>query len=882
MGINKSYLKDKFLSTKGYKRNSPDVNNPYNVIPSNQITMKGVDFPIMGIDNTGHQKMMYPGQDYTFPGNYVTEFPLKNMGNKRFGQKGIYKPDFRSKSQIANTQGGQREYTNVPVQRTPTEAKAIREKQLAELKRKTEGTIRATTDADKEAQNRQALTFAGNAEKRGASSPLNDVLDFVNPFSYYYAGKDALRGVGQTAEGIYNLNPNQISSGLTQAGLGVLGAIPAVGELKPALKGASKVFSKKLPFTKYLPKNINMGRYDHDLDVNPNLSWRSDELVSGTKGLRPYNSKTGTYLQDDYIDNIKNWYESSEFKRIMKEEYPNVDIEKYKQSTLENLQKPITYNLEKQIPNSAGVYYPKNSNDAVFIGRPNFSQRVRVANQNKQIPEGEGQSYLKHFSATDHELSHQRTNSRELLPDYLTQEYLWKNTRPSIQEKPMSEVMSQFGDYKYYSDPTEFEVRMRQLREDLKREGIVDYFKEPIQQKHIEELATKYSGLTTEYGDIMRQQHKLKKYNPETKSFEVSPENKEKYFELEDKLMELENAGKVSQANMSKDTKDLLDRWNMKFLAENARRLPGVLPYALPIGGGLGAGYIMQKQKPKGTYQLGGTNPQRYQQDNTSVTSKINPVSKRLINEYNAEKLKSQQPAFNQGYQKTASDIERSDYYRKQKELRDKLKNVDVVTDIMQVGNFIPHPIAQAIGTVGNLLGAATDVTQAGMDFGDENYGNMVMNLGSAALSGYLGSKGRGYTRDMFNTVPGSMADKIASFGSRSGNYRPLTALPNLKNNPVIQRGLNYNRAILGGLGVETLYDAGTFDNKTRLGLPIKPIYQGGGTMSMPGVNGQVVSSGPQPLSSVKKTRGPISKDTKGNVKTMSNKQVKKILKNTK
>lgn len=77
------------FSTQGYKRNSPDVNNPYNVIPSNQITMKGVDFPVMGTDNMGYQQMMYPGQDYTFPGEYVTEFPLKNMGNKRYGQAGL-------------------------------------------------------------------------------------------------------------------------------------------------------------------------------------------------------------------------------------------------------------------------------------------------------------------------------------------------------------------------------------------------------------------------------------------------------------------------------------------------------------------------------------------------------------------------------------------------------------------------------------------------------------------------------------------------------------------------------------------------------------------------------------------------------------------------
>ena len=254
--ISKSYLKDLYsqkkyksggFSTEGYKRNSPDVNNPYNVIPSNQITMKDVDFPIMGIDDMGYQQMMYPGNDYTYPGNYVTEFPLKNMGNKRYGQVGFYKPDFRSKSQIANTQGGQREYTNVPVKRTPTEAKAIREKELAELKRKTVGTIRETTDADREAQNRQALTFAGNAEKRGASSPLNDILDVVNPFSYYYSAKDVGKGLGETAKGIYNVDPNQIGAGLTQAAFGALGVLPAAAELKPALKGAGKYLTTQTP-----------------------------------------------------------------------------------------------------------------------------------------------------------------------------------------------------------------------------------------------------------------------------------------------------------------------------------------------------------------------------------------------------------------------------------------------------------------------------------------------------------------------------------------------------------------------------------------------------------------------------------------------------------
>jgi hypothetical protein len=39
--------------------------------------MKGVEFRVLGIDNNGSAKIMYPGYDYIFPGaKYVTEYPL--------------------------------------------------------------------------------------------------------------------------------------------------------------------------------------------------------------------------------------------------------------------------------------------------------------------------------------------------------------------------------------------------------------------------------------------------------------------------------------------------------------------------------------------------------------------------------------------------------------------------------------------------------------------------------------------------------------------------------------------------------------------------------------------------------------------------------------
>lgn len=49
-------------------------------IPSGDITMKGVNYPVLGVDNLGNKQMMMPGGEYTFPGQYVTEYPQMNHG----------------------------------------------------------------------------------------------------------------------------------------------------------------------------------------------------------------------------------------------------------------------------------------------------------------------------------------------------------------------------------------------------------------------------------------------------------------------------------------------------------------------------------------------------------------------------------------------------------------------------------------------------------------------------------------------------------------------------------------------------------------------------------------------------------------------------------
>ena len=58
-------------------------------INSPNITMKGVDFPVLGVSDTGDTKMMQPGKDYKFKGNSVTEYPMAQAGEKL---EPLYKP----------------------------------------------------------------------------------------------------------------------------------------------------------------------------------------------------------------------------------------------------------------------------------------------------------------------------------------------------------------------------------------------------------------------------------------------------------------------------------------------------------------------------------------------------------------------------------------------------------------------------------------------------------------------------------------------------------------------------------------------------------------------------------------------------------------------
>jgi len=134
------------------------------------------------------------------------------------------------------------------------------------------------------------------------------------------------------------------------------------------------------------------------------------------------------------------------------------------------------------------------------------------------------------------------------------------------------------------------------------------------------------------------------------------------------------------------------------------------------------------------------------------------------------------------------------------------LQIADEVTDIMQMGHFIPLPPAQWIGLAGDIIGAPIDGWQAGEALAKGNYDDMTTNIALAVSGAILGKKG--YRRDMWGTAPGSFANTIARLGSREGTYIPLTAPARLISNPVINRGINLNRGLLLNQGLETIYDS--------------------------------------------------------------------------
>lgn len=73
--VNVKFAQGGNINKTGYTPGYKSFNNPYNIIPSTDITMENTPFPVLGIDASGYTQMMKPGGNYSFMKAPVLEIP---------------------------------------------------------------------------------------------------------------------------------------------------------------------------------------------------------------------------------------------------------------------------------------------------------------------------------------------------------------------------------------------------------------------------------------------------------------------------------------------------------------------------------------------------------------------------------------------------------------------------------------------------------------------------------------------------------------------------------------------------------------------------------------------------------------------------------------
>ena len=262
------------------------------IIPATDITMEGVDYPVLGISDTGDQQMMYPGEDYQFDGDYVTEYPMMKQGgwlSKYQGGGGIT-PEFQaliSKSDKLKSPEDKKKFEQVA-----SAAKNKRETVKQDNR----------TSREKEIAQKQLLDL--KMDEARSSSPFTQTLSSFTPTgSNEAAGQIAAENIGQmtpmmgatrlftTAMDPKN-NPYGIGQGNgflanTFGTLGLIGDAFDVGAVTaPGVKAAGKYLTNpdlgsvsQLNTTGLVPPPLP----EPNLSIVPRGNYLESELTKGNK-----------------------------------------------------------------------------------------------------------------------------------------------------------------------------------------------------------------------------------------------------------------------------------------------------------------------------------------------------------------------------------------------------------------------------------------------------------------------------------------------------------------------------------------------------------------------------------------------------------------------
>lgn len=194
------------FSVEGFRRNSPDVNNPVNYINSSNISMRGVDFPVHATDNTGVSKLLMPGNEYRFPGNVVREIPLKQVG-------GFNKQEVPTRQYIPKLPPLKQDFVDVVTNTPPQATMRASDKRPGVIKKAADIARNPMTALQYKVQGQDIPDNLDYAPK----NKYDDAMNIINPMTYLdAAGRTvSLKNFRDTTQSI----PDRITNTLMDVGV---------------------------------------------------------------------------------------------------------------------------------------------------------------------------------------------------------------------------------------------------------------------------------------------------------------------------------------------------------------------------------------------------------------------------------------------------------------------------------------------------------------------------------------------------------------------------------------------------------------------------------------------------------------------------------------
>ena len=335
-------------------------------IGSNDITMQGVDYPVLGVSDTGDTQMMYPDQDYKFDGEKVTEFPMAQDG----GWLDKYQPEpmRQDATRVAPPvlKLTEREKLENAAKYDQGQKKALvnAKEELAERKKNkaTKGDLNTPGSWHTEDKARLSNILPASWAPPGGAVDVFD--EYINPATYVGVLTDAL------GESIAARDPKGIATSLGLSAIGgglgfdpIGGGIKAVksigkGIVKPSFNSGKEAYD-------FINNMVNNGQEEQMLNILTKKTGKTSRQLENEFGRAIGND--GTIRDPEYIIRHANMLSGKN------------NLPKFPKSL-----KELDEKAGKLVSPSSSSEF--NTTDSKMIARANEILKKGVGIKNKDIP----------------------------------------------------------------------------------------------------------------------------------------------------------------------------------------------------------------------------------------------------------------------------------------------------------------------------------------------------------------------------------------------------------------------------------------------------------------------------------------------------------------